>query len=143
MSSLVRHLVAVLTLLSVLFGTRGSAHAECDLLRGGGPASASDTRATVAAAAHDGEHAGGRRPGRCNDAPSGGTTPEPTHAPDGHGALAMDACGWVAHCATMTPTPTVIAVADALPSAHEPRAPYRARIPLGPDAEPESPPPRV
>ena len=136
MPFLARRLAAVFTLLSVLLGTLGWAHPSCSI--GVGETRMAD-RGTVMvemAPAHHGGAAGGHDE-HCAGDPAG------TSSSERHGMPAGSDCAWVAHCATWTPTASVFAVASSLPPVDAPHTAYAALIPLGPDAEPDSPPPRA
>lgn len=136
--SLAHPLAAVLTLLSLLLGTLGRAHSSC----GAGSASAPAWVASTSVASPvDPRRAEGGHDEHCAGGPVDGSSRTPS--PERDGMPAADGCASVAHCVTWTVATRELAVAPSpsLPAA--PRAPHDAPIPLGPDAEPDCPPPRA
>lgn len=136
--SLAHPLAAVLTLLSLLLGTLGRAHPSCGAGSASAPARGAST--SVAAPAHPRPAEGGHDE-HCARGPVDASSRTP--APERDGMPAGDGCASVAHCVTWTAATRELAVAPTLPPPAAPRAPYDAPIPLGPDAEPDHPPPRA
>ena len=142
MPSFARPLTAVLTFLSVLLGTLGPPPRACEMVAGGGTAAASRMTAvmSLAAPAHDAA-ADESHHVPCAGDPQGA----PARAPAGeqHGMPPAGDCGAVAHCVTCPTAPAVVVISRVSPLVSTPRAAPDALVPLGPDAEPEFPPPRA